>query len=43
MTSNGHIWEGTGTNILGVFAFLAGLLIAAPFMLLLAAPFMPGL
>ena len=43
MTSNGHIWEGTGTRILAVFAFLAGLLIAAPFMLLLVAPFMPGL
>ncbi len=43
MTSNAHVWDGPGTRILAVIAFLAGLLIAAPFVLLLVAPFMPGL
>lgn len=43
MTNNAHIWDGTGTSILAVFAFLAGLLVATPFLLLIAAPFMPGL
>ena len=43
MNSNAQVWQGTGDRILGVIAFLAGLLIAAPFVLLLAAPFMTGL
>ncbi len=43
MTSNSHIWQGTGNRVLAVFAFISGLIVAAPFVLLLAAPFMPGL
>ena len=36
-------WAGTGDTILGVLAFIAGLAIAIPYALMLAAPFMTGL
>ena len=38
-----NVWAGTGDTVLGVIAFIAGLMIAVPFALMLAAPFMTGL
>lgn len=43
MIKHADIWAGTGTNVLGVIAFVAALLLATPFMLMLIAPFMTGL